>query len=62
LRAGVARARQCASLLLPLYAGEGIVRALTEQGRHAQVAAMATANRDLRPGRGPDVVQGEARA
>lgn len=43
LARGSRRARQCASLLLPLYAGEGIVRALTEQGRHAQVAAMATA-------------------
>ncbi len=40
---GERRARQIASLLLPLYAGEGIVRALTEQGRHAVVAAMATA-------------------
>jgi len=43
LARGSRRARQCASLLLPLYAGEGIVRALTEQGRHSQVAAMATA-------------------
>lgn len=40
---GERRARQIASLLLPLYAGEGIVRALTEQGRHAVVAALATA-------------------
>ena len=31
-----------ASLLLPLYAGEGVVRAMTEQGRHALAAAMAT--------------------
>jgi uncharacterized membrane protein len=43
LAGGSRRARQCASLLLPLYAGEGIVRALTEHGRHAQVAALATA-------------------
>ena len=40
---GNRRARQVASLLLPFYAGEGIVRTLTEQGRHAHVAAMATA-------------------
>ena len=43
LARGDRRARQVASLLLPLYFGEGIVRALTEHGRHAQVAAMATA-------------------
>ena len=42
LARGERRARQIASLLLPLYAAEGIVRALTEQGRHALVAAMAT--------------------
>ena len=29
--------------MLPLYFGEGIVRALSEHGRHAQVAALATA-------------------
>ena len=40
---GDRRARQVASLLLPLYLGEGIVRALTEHGRHAQVASLATA-------------------
>ena len=40
---GHRRARQVASLLLPLYFGEAIVRALTEHGRHAQVAAMAAA-------------------
>ena len=40
---GNRRARQIASLVLPLYFGEGIVRALTEHGRHAQVAALATA-------------------
>ena len=27
---------------LELYAGEGVVRAMTEQGRHALAAAMAT--------------------
>jgi len=32
-----------ASLLLPLFAAEGIVRAMTESGRHAYVAAVATA-------------------
>lgn len=40
---GERRARQLASLLLPFYAGEGIVRALTEPGRHAVAAAVATA-------------------
>ena len=43
LACGRRRAGQIASLLLPLYFGEAIVRALTEQGRHAQVAAMAAA-------------------
>lgn len=43
LARGHRRARQVASLMLPLYFGEGIVRALTEHGRHAQVAAVATA-------------------
>ena len=43
LALGHRRARQIASLMLPLYFGEGVVRALTEHGRHAQVAAMATA-------------------
>jgi len=43
LARGKVRPRQIASLLLPLYFGEGIVRALTEHGRHAQVAALATA-------------------
>ena len=43
LARGKRRARQLASLMLPLYAGEGIVRALTEQGRHALVATIATA-------------------
>ena len=40
---GKRRARQVTSLLLPLYAGEGVVRAMTEQGRHALAAATATA-------------------
>ena len=39
---GARKARQGASLLLPLYAAEGVVRALTESGRHALVAACAT--------------------
>ena len=43
LARGKRRARQWASLLLPLYAAEGIVRALTEPGRHAHVATVATA-------------------
>jgi uncharacterized membrane protein len=43
LARGKRRARQIASLVLPLYFGEGIVRALTEHGRHAHVAALGTA-------------------
>jgi uncharacterized membrane protein len=43
LARGRRRARQLASLLLPLFAAEGIVRALTESGRHAVVATAATA-------------------
>jgi uncharacterized membrane protein len=43
LMRGRRRARQVASLMLPLFAAEGIVRAMTESGRHAWVAAMATA-------------------
>ena len=43
LARGHRRARQMASLVLPLYLGEAVVRALTEHGRGAQVAAMATA-------------------
>ncbi len=42
LARGERTARQVASLLLPLYAGEGVVRALTEQGRHGQIAGIAT--------------------
>ncbi len=42
LARGNRRARQAASLVLPLYAGEGIVRALTEPSRHAYVAAIGT--------------------
>ncbi len=40
---GAARARQGASLLLPFYFAEGVVRAMTEGGRHAPVAWAATA-------------------
>lgn len=39
---GARTARQAASLMLPLFAAEGVVRALTETGRHAVVAACAT--------------------
>jgi uncharacterized membrane protein len=39
---GARKARQVTSLLLPLFAAEGVVRALTESGRHAVVAACAT--------------------
>ncbi|MEO5766057.1 MAG: DUF2069 domain-containing protein [Casimicrobiaceae bacterium] len=38
---GVRRARQWLALLLPFYAAEGCVRAVTEHGRHALVAALA---------------------
>jgi uncharacterized membrane protein len=38
---GRLRARQIASLLLPWYVAEGLVRALTEHGRHALVAALS---------------------
>ena len=37
------RARQIASLLLPFYFAEAIVRTLTEPGRHALVAGVAAA-------------------
>ena len=37
------RARQIASLLLPFYFAEAIVRAVTEPGRHALVAGFAAA-------------------
>jgi uncharacterized membrane protein len=40
---GKRKARQVASLILPLFAAEGSVRAMTESGRHAYVAAVATA-------------------
>lgn len=39
---GARKARQAASLLLPLFAAEGLVRALTEGGRHTLVYACAT--------------------
>ncbi len=41
-RGGV-RSRQIASLLLPFYFAEAIVRAVTERGRHAVVAGFAAA-------------------
>ncbi len=41
--AGRRRARQWLALLLPWYAAEAIVRALTESGRHALVASVAFA-------------------
>ncbi len=40
---GAAKPRQILSLLLPWYAAEGIVRAYSESGRHALVAATAGA-------------------
>jgi uncharacterized membrane protein len=40
---GSHKARQVASLLLPIYFGEALVRALNEGGRHALVAATAAA-------------------
>jgi uncharacterized membrane protein len=42
LARGDVNARQAAALLLPFYFAEGIVRALTESGRHALVAVVAT--------------------
>ena len=41
LARGEVRSRQWLALLLPFYAAEGIVRAWSEAGRHAAVAAMA---------------------
>lgn len=43
LARGRVRPRQIASLLLPFYFAEAIVRAMTEPGRHALVAAFAAA-------------------
>jgi uncharacterized membrane protein len=43
IAAGRLRTRQWASLLLPFYGAEAIVRALTEPGRHGVVAACAFA-------------------
>lgn len=40
---GNRRERQWLALLLPFYLAEGLVRALTESGRHALVAAAAAA-------------------
>lgn len=42
LARGARKARQTATLVLPLFAAEALVRALTEAGRHALVAACAT--------------------
>lgn len=42
LARGKRKTRQWASLLLPLYAAEAIVRALTEPGRHGLAATFAT--------------------
>ena len=39
---GSRRARQWLALLLPFYVAEGAARALTEHGRHALVASVAT--------------------
>lgn len=38
---GQRRARQWLALVLPFYAAEGLVRAMTETGRHAVVAGLA---------------------
>ena len=43
LSRGRIRSRQIASLLLPFYFAEAIVRAVTEPGRHALVAGSAAA-------------------
>ena len=43
LARGARRPRQWLSLLLPLYAAEGLVRAFAERGKHATVAATASA-------------------
>lgn len=40
---GRVRARQWTLLLLPWYVAEGVVRALSESGRHALCAAVAAA-------------------
>ena len=40
---GARRVRQVAALIVPWYAAEGIVRAITEAGRHALVAGMSAA-------------------
>ena len=43
LARGAKRPRQWLTLLLPLYAAEALVRALTESGRHAIAAWVASA-------------------
>jgi uncharacterized membrane protein len=40
---GARRVRQAATLVVPWYAAEGIVRALSESGRHALVAGVSAA-------------------
>jgi uncharacterized membrane protein len=42
LARGHAKVRQLATLLLPFYFAEALVRALTESGRHAMVASVAS--------------------
>jgi uncharacterized membrane protein len=42
LARGSRRARQWLALLLPFYCAEGIVRAMSEPGRHGAVASAAT--------------------
>ncbi len=41
LARGSREARKAASLILPIYFGEAILRAVSESGRHALVAGMA---------------------
>ena len=43
LARGAPKARQWLALLLPFYAAEGLVRAISESGRHAMVALAAAA-------------------
>jgi len=43
LARGSQQARKAASLILPIYFGEAILRAVSEHGRHSLVASMAAA-------------------
>lgn len=43
LARGSIEARKAASLILPIYFGEAVLRAVSESGRHALVAGMAAA-------------------